>query len=99
MADVYNGCHDWEGLVGGCRCKAQKILKRLSPYESYGKFDLYDMDDSECLSEFRFRKSDLPVLSEALHLPNYFTCQQYALELKGCVLHFKGLRTHVDSVI
>ena len=57
------------------------------------------MDDSECLSEFRFRKSDLPVLSEALHLPNYFTCQQYALELKGCVLHFKGLRTHVDSVI
>ena len=46
------------------------------PYESYGKFDLNDMDDSECLSEFRFRKSDLPVLSEALHLPNYFTCQQ-----------------------
>ena len=25
--------------------------------------------------------------------------QQYALELKGCVSHFKGLRTHVDSVI
>ena len=57
------------------------------------------MDDSECLSKFRFRKSDLPVLSEALHLPNYFTCQQYALELKGCVWHFQGLRTHVDSVI
>ena len=32
------------------------------PYESYGKFDLNDMDDSECLSEFRSRKSDLPVL-------------------------------------
>ena len=46
------------------------------PYESYGKLDLNDMDDSECLSEFRFRKSDLPVLSEALHLPNYFICQQ-----------------------
>ena len=46
------------------------------PYESYGKFDLNDMDDSECLSEFRFRKSDLPLLCEALHLPNYFTCQQ-----------------------
>ena len=29
------------------------------PYESYGKLDLNDMDDSECLSEFRFRKSDL----------------------------------------
>ena len=34
------------------------------------------MDDSEYVSEFPFRKSDLPVLSEALHLPNYFTCQQ-----------------------
>ena len=34
------------------------------------------MDDSECLSEFRFCKSELPVLSEALHLPNYFTCHQ-----------------------
>ena len=46
------------------------------PYESYGKFDLNDIDDSECLSGFRFCKSDLPVLSEALHLPNYITCQQ-----------------------
>ena len=46
------------------------------PYECYGKFNLNDMDDSECLSEFRFHKSDLSVLSEALHLPNYFICQQ-----------------------
>ena len=64
---------DWEEVAVARR---KKLLKRLSPYESYGKFDLYDMDDSECLSEFRFRKSDLPVLSEALHLPKYFTCQQ-----------------------
>ena len=49
------------------------------PHESYGKFDLNDMDDCECLSEFCFRKSDLPVLSEALHLPNYFTGQQGAI--------------------
>ena len=46
------------------------------PYECYGKFDLNDMDDSECLSEFRFHKSDLSVLSVALHPPNYFICQQ-----------------------
>ena len=26
--------------------------------ENYGKFDLKDVDDSACLSEFRFRKSD-----------------------------------------
>ena len=71
------------------------------PYENYGKFDLNDIDDSRGLSEFRFRKSELPDLSETLHLPNYFTCPQgkYAMELKGCVLRFEGLRTHVDSVI
>ena len=46
------------------------------PHESYGKFDLNDIDDSECLSEFCFRKSDFPVLSEVLHPPNYFTCRQ-----------------------
>ena len=48
-------------------------------YESCGKFDLNDMDDCECLSEFCFRKSDLPVLSEALYLPNYCTGQQGAI--------------------
>ena len=25
--------------------------------------------------------------------------EQYAMELKGCVSHFEGLRSHVDSVI
>ena len=25
--------------------------------------------------------------------------EQYAMELKGCVSHFEGLRTHVDSAI
>ena len=53
------------------------------PYESYGKFDLNDMDDSQCLSDFCFHKNDLLVLPEALHLPNYFTIvnkEQYAME-------------------
>ena len=34
------------------------------------------MDDSECLAEFRFHKSDIPVLFEALQLPQSFTCHQ-----------------------
>lgn len=29
----------------------------------------------------------------------YVNKEQYAMELKGCVSHFEGLRTHVDSVI
>ena len=38
------------------------------PYESYGKFDLDDIDDSERLSEFHFRKCDLPVLFLRPHI-------------------------------
>ena len=29
----------------------------------------------------------------------YVNKEQYAMELKGCVSHFEGLRSHVDSVI
>lgn len=39
------------------------------PYDCYGKFDLDEMDNSECLAEFRFHKSDIPVLFDALQLP------------------------------
>ncbi|KAL9958755.1 hypothetical protein ACROYT_G035813 [Oculina patagonica] len=42
------------------------------PYDCYvgccGKFNLDEMDDSECLAEFRFHKSDIPVLFDALQL-------------------------------
>ena len=46
------------------------------PYDCYGSFDLNDMDSSECLAEFRFHKNDVPVLLEALQLPQSFTCHQ-----------------------
>ena len=46
------------------------------PYEEYGKFDLEEMDNSECKAEFRFRKEDIPVLAEALGIPETFTCSQ-----------------------
>ena len=46
------------------------------PYEDYGRFDLDEMDDSECLAEFRFKKCDLPDLAAALQIPNQFVCHQ-----------------------
>ena len=46
------------------------------PYDCYGKFDLNEMEDSEYLAEFRFHKSDFPILLDALQLPYSFTCQQ-----------------------
>lgn len=43
-------------------------------YECYGKFNLNEKDDSECLAEFCFHKSDIPVLLEALQLSPSFKC-------------------------
>ena len=46
------------------------------PYDEYGRFDLDEMADSECISEFRVRKSDLPKLRDARQIPNSFTYYQ-----------------------
>ena len=42
------------------------------PYEDYGQFDLDEMDDSECIAEFRVKKCDLPGLAAALKIQNQF---------------------------
>ena len=45
-------------------------------YENFGRFSLDDINDAECLAEFRFRKHDLPLLAEVLQIPDSFTCYQ-----------------------
>lgn len=61
------------------------------PYDCYGAFDLSEMDDSECLAEFRFHKDDVPVLLEALQLPQSFKCHQGTICLFVFHLCFKFL--------
>ena len=46
------------------------------PYGCCGSFNLNEMDDSQCLAEFRFHENDVPVVFETLQLPQSFTCQQ-----------------------
>lgn len=46
------------------------------PYNEYGKFDLADLENSECLAEFRFAKNDIPILADVLHIPENFICSQ-----------------------
>ena len=45
-------------------------------YEEYDRFSLDEMNDAECLAEFRFRKHDLQILSEVLQIPDSFRCYQ-----------------------
>ena len=59
------------------------------PNEDYGQFDLVEMDDSECLAEFRVKKCDLMDLAAALQIPNQFVCHQrsVAIGMEGlCML-------------
>ena len=43
-----------------------------NPDITYGRLELEDMSDSECLTEFRVKKRHLPILSEALQIPDSF---------------------------
>ena len=55
---------------------ANKSTNLDLPYETYEEFELEDMEDDECFAEFRVRKRDLPLLSDALRIPNAFKCEQ-----------------------
>ncbi|KAK3728021.1 hypothetical protein QZH41_009525 [Actinostola sp. cb2023] len=46
------------------------------PYDDYERFDLDNMENDECIAEFRVTKNDLPVLAEALQIPDTFVCPQ-----------------------
>ena len=46
------------------------------PYDSYPVFDFDDLEDDECLSEFRFHKNDLPFLVVVLGTPEVAECYQ-----------------------
>ena len=46
------------------------------PYDSYTPFDLEELDESECLAKFRFRKRDIPRLYNVSQIPDTLTCNQ-----------------------
>ena len=59
-------------------CCIKQIFQKTPefPYEEYERFDLQEMDDAECKAEFRFAKMDIPLLAEALGIPEKFICHQ-----------------------
>ena len=46
------------------------------PYDLYPSFNFDDLEDDECLSEFRFHKTDLPLLADVLGIPDVVECYQ-----------------------
>ena len=59
------------------------------PYDQYKLFNVDAQDDAKCKAEFRFRKTEIPLLAEALDIVATFFCHQdtTAPEIEGlCVL-------------
>ena len=46
------------------------------PYSNYSPFCLDELNEDECLAEFRVRKHDLNLLREVLQIPNEVKCPQ-----------------------
>ena len=46
------------------------------PYQSYGQFNLDELEEDECIAEFGFRKTDIPDLATALNIPDVLYCPQ-----------------------
>lgn len=46
------------------------------PYNSYPRFELENMQDDECLTEFRVKKEDVPRLADVLQIPETVRCEQ-----------------------
>ena len=55
---------------------AYKSVNPSYPYWEYDCFCLDSFDSSECLTEFRVNKEDLPRLAEVLGVPPQFRCSQ-----------------------
>ena len=45
----------------------------------YPEFDLQNFNEDECLTEFRFKKADIPRLARALQIPDVIRCYQERL--------------------
>ncbi|XP_068704403.1 uncharacterized protein [Montipora foliosa] len=48
-------------------------------YNMYESFDLDEMEDDECVAEFRVRKRDIPLLGEVLQIPEVVICNQRSI--------------------
>ena len=46
------------------------------PFHLYPELDLQNFNEEQCLTEFRFKKADIPRLARALQIPDVIRCYQ-----------------------
>ena len=71
----------------------KKSLNLDLPYDQYSRFKLDDMENDECLAEFRARKRDIHLLEGAVQIPEEFTLKQRSVlgGTEGLCTLLKGL--------
>ena len=67
---------DEEFLVLYDSCKPKNLDL---PYNMYESFHLDEMEDDECVAEFRVRKREIPLLGEVLQIPEVVICNQRSI--------------------
>ena len=76
-------------LLNEVNCSKNLIF----PHAQYSRFNLENLDETECLREFRVRKLDVLRLADALGLPERLSCYQrtQADKIEGLCLVLKRL--------
>ena len=67
------------------------------PYWNYQQFDLENLSDEECKAEFRFYKSNIYFLKEALHIPDevIFSNRLVVSGVEALSILLKGFSYHI----
>ena len=61
------------------------------PYWKYPRFMLEEMNEDECISEFRFEKPDLPRIAQVLKIPEKIVCENGTIagQMEGLCMFLK----------
>jgi hypothetical protein len=54
----------------------EEFFEKSRIFWNYERFHLEEMSDAECKAEFRFLKDDIPVVAEAMCMPDRFIYDQ-----------------------
>ena len=83
-------------VANECELKAP-----VFPYWKYQHFTLEEVNDEECLSDFHFKKEDLPRIARVLRIPQKVACENETVadQLEGLCIFSNAFYIHVDRVI
>lgn len=76
-AVLFAYCEEWLDDVEFLLLDELNTSENLDfPYDSYDRFNLEDIDEAECIAEFRFEKRHILRLEEVLQIPALMKCNQ-----------------------